>query len=144
VTGSADFPTAAGVTRIGDGVDFGETLAAPAGVAAAARELPAGWVAAVVGAGAEGARCAVDAAAGLGDGVITAPPETEPTGADDEAWRDTDVEVDPARCAGVPPQAAVVRNATPIVAPIARERTRGREAECAAVSEEKVMPLPVR
>jgi hypothetical protein len=91
---------------------------------------------------AEGAGCAVEATAELGGGVITAGPEIEPTTADDEAWRDTDVEAAPARCAGVPPHAAVVRIARPIVVPIASERTSCPEAECAELPEEKVIPLP--
>ena len=66
VSGGADFTTAAGVTRIGEGVDFGETRAAATRVfAAAVRDAPDGWVAAVGRAGADGAGCDVDATAGL-------------------------------------------------------------------------------
>jgi hypothetical protein len=86
VTGSADLPTAAGVTRTGDGVDFGETLAAATcSVAAGVREAWVGWVGAAGRAGADGAGADVDATAGLVSDEIVPSPEVEPTRADDEA-----------------------------------------------------------
>jgi hypothetical protein len=142
------------VTRKGGGVDFAAAAAraAAAALAAAAvagseaaRELPFGWVAGAAGAGRTadatgevGAECA-ETAVGL-----AAEPEIEPRGADDEAWREVEAEPAKARCADVPPQAAVVRIAAQIVVRIARERTSSREAECAELPEENVMPLPVR
>lgn len=59
--------------------------------------MPLGYVGVTVGAGADGAAADVDATAELACDETNLGPDAEPTRADDEAWRDTEVEAGPAR-----------------------------------------------